>query len=452
MKSRFFVPVSLVLTFIMLAVTACSASPAANTGAASGPIVIGYIGNINSPGTKPCMDIMQMACDDINAEGGIMGRNIRLVVEDGKGETSASVAALQRLLMRDRPVAYFIEGRSEIALALKEKSADLFPSYPHLCIVNGAADWEVTEGIVSEYDRYKFFFRDYEFAQYSWQYNLPGQIMKNIIKARKVAILYEDLIWTNVYRNGGGPLKMPSMRKYMESQGLEVVYEKAVKPRAGMWLPTLEAIAASKADVIYVYSSWYTDVEVLAKQWADSSARDIPVMAGGGTISTQQFWDMTGGKCLGMLTEMWDDETIPVTPGLIPVVKKAHARNIPLQYHVIAAYNDVLGLKYTMESAGTTTDVEALIKQYESGIAWDGITGRAAFHNRKVEPWFHSGQVANPENPLEVMYPDKFHTPWNQWQGKGNVPLLITWPAFIQYAHPEAYKSPAELRAMTATK
>jgi hypothetical protein len=132
---------------------------------------------------------------------------------------------------------------------------------------------------------------------------------------------------------------------------------------------------------------------------------------------------------------------------LIPVVKKAHARNIPLQYHVVSAYNDVLGLKASMEAAGTTTDVEALIKQFETAEPWDGITGPAAYHNKRVEPWYHSGQVANPDNPLEVLYPDKFHTPWNQWQGKGNIPMLMTWPAFEKYAHPEAYKSPAELRA-----
>jgi len=185
MKTGSVIPVSLVLVFVMLAVAACSAAPASNADSTSGPIVIGYVGSVNSPGAKPCMDIMQMACDDINAGGGVPGRNLRIVVEDGKGETSASVAAVQRLLMRDKPVAYYIEGRSEIALALKEKSADLYPTYPHLCIVNGAADWEVTEGIVSEYDRYKFFFRDYEFAQYSWQYNLPAQIMKNIIKAKR---------------------------------------------------------------------------------------------------------------------------------------------------------------------------------------------------------------------------------------------------------------------------
>ena len=452
MKSRSIMMVSLFLTFVMLAAVACASAPASNASATSGPIVIGYVGALNSPGTRPCMDIMQMACDDINAAGGILGRNIRLSIEDGKGETSQSVAAVQRLLMRDRPVNYFIEGRSEIALAIKEKSADLYPAYPHIATANGAADWEVTEGIVSEYDRYKFFFRDFEFAQYSWQYNLPAQIMKNIMHIKKVAILYEDLVWTTVYRTGGGPCKMPSARKYLESQGFEVVYEKPIKPRAGMWLPALEAIAAAKADVIYVYSSWYTDMEVLAKQWADSSARDIPIMAGGGTISTQQFWDMTGGKCLGMMTELWDDDTIPVTPTLIPLVKKARAAGIPLQYHVIAAYNDVFGLKYNMEQAKTTTDVEALIKQFESGVPWEGITGPAAFNSKRVEPWFHSGQVANIDNPLEVVYPDKFHTPWNQWQGKGNLPLLITWPGFIKYAHPEAYRTPAELRAAAASK
>jgi len=44
------------------------------------PIVIGYVGNVASPGTKPAMDIMQMACDEINAAGGVNDRQLKFVV------------------------------------------------------------------------------------------------------------------------------------------------------------------------------------------------------------------------------------------------------------------------------------------------------------------------------------------------------------------------------------
>ncbi|MCX6005448.1 MAG: ABC transporter substrate-binding protein [Chloroflexi bacterium] len=439
---------SLVMVVIMLIIAGCSASPASQE---PEQVIIGYIGNVSSPGTRPCMDFMQIAVDDINAAGGILGKRTKLVIEDGRGETTSSVAAAQRLLMRYKPVVYYIEGRSEIALAIREKSADLFPSFPHISIVNGATDWELTAGIVSQYDRYKFFFRDFEWAQYPWYYNLGLRLLKDSVKAKKLAFLYEDLVWTKLYREGGGPGNMPSMKEYAEKQGFEVVYDKAIKPRSGMWLPVFETIARSGADAIFVLSSWYTDTEVMAKQWADSSARDIPILAEGGTICNRTFWEMTNGKCLGLLTSYQDDDSIAVTPMYIPLIQKAHAKNIPLQFHVISAYNDVLGLKVAMETAGTTSDVNALIKELERGEPWEGVTGPASFNSERVEPWFHSGKVTSMKNLLEVAYPDRFHIPLNQWQGKDKVPLLLTWPGFMKYANPDAYKSPAQLRAEAAS-
>jgi len=46
------------------------------------PIVIGYIGNVSSPGTKPCMDIQRYAVEEINKAGGILSRPVEYVVID----------------------------------------------------------------------------------------------------------------------------------------------------------------------------------------------------------------------------------------------------------------------------------------------------------------------------------------------------------------------------------
>ncbi len=81
------------------------------------PIVIGYVGNVASPGTKPCMDIQKYAVEEINKAGGIMGRPVEYVVLDGKGDTSLSVEAARRLIMEYKASFVHIEGRSEICLA-----------------------------------------------------------------------------------------------------------------------------------------------------------------------------------------------------------------------------------------------------------------------------------------------------------------------------------------------
>jgi hypothetical protein len=63
---------SLTIVFTLIAAVIVSGCAQPSTGKA--PIVIGYVGNVASPGTKPCMDMQQMAVEEINAAGGILGR------------------------------------------------------------------------------------------------------------------------------------------------------------------------------------------------------------------------------------------------------------------------------------------------------------------------------------------------------------------------------------------
>jgi len=445
--------ISLVIIASLLLAGCASTTPSQTDSKA--PIIIGYVGNASSPGTKPCMDIQQMAIEEINAAGGVLGRPLKLVIEDGKGETGLSVAAAQRLVMGSKALIYYSEGRSEVALAAKEKSADMFKDYPHISITNGAADYEVTEGILTKYDRYKFFFRDFEFAQYPWYYGINMKMMRDTMKAKKIAILYEDLLWTRVYREGDARLGTPPMKKYAEDKwGLQVVYDAPVKARAGMWLPTLESIAKADADAIFVLSSWFTDVEVLTKQWADSSAKNIQLIMAGGIGQSHVFWGMTGGKSLGAVVMLWEEDQIPVTPILNPVVKKAVARGIPVQFHVLVAYNDIYGAKKAIETAGGTSDINKIIQAMETQQI-DGVTGTSGFWGIKKEPWFHSGIITNPDNWIEFAKPE-FHCPYTQIQGEASnkYVLLQTQEGQMQqkFAHPELYKTPAQLRTEAGIK
>ncbi|MDD5495334.1 MAG: ABC transporter substrate-binding protein, partial [Dehalococcoidia bacterium] len=108
------------LILVLSTVVACATT--STPGKDAGPIVFGYVGAASSPGTKPVMTSMQVATDEINAAGGILGRPVKFVIEDSKGETSLAVAAAQRMVMGNKALIYFGEGRTEICLAIKPKS------------------------------------------------------------------------------------------------------------------------------------------------------------------------------------------------------------------------------------------------------------------------------------------------------------------------------------------
>ncbi len=418
-------------------------SPAAFAQPKGKPIVIGYVGNVASPGTKPCMDLQKYAVEEINKAGGILGRPVEYVVLDGKGDTSLSVEAARRLLMENKATFISIEGRSEICLAAQENSAALFKEYPHILVFNGPMASELTARIVDDYEKYKFCFRDWdpEPAHYSWLENIMGGLFKNVLKAKKLAFLWEDLAWTQMWRKGIDYLKLPTWEEVAKQKyGLEVVYSKPVKPRGTMYLPILQEIAMKKADVVWFVSSWFTDTEVYAKQWADSAAKNIPTYLYGGVAQTHDYWRMTGGKSLGMITGFYEGD-IPYTEKTLPFIALGKKLGIPLQIHVQIAYADIYHFKAAIEKAGGTDDMEKLIKAMEE-IETVYSLGKMKYETRRIKPYFHSRVLCDPNNPY-YMYPGTYMLPIAQFQKDGKVAWLVDENG---KALPKNYIPPANLR------
>ncbi|MCK9276355.1 MAG: hypothetical protein M0P57_14855, partial [Syntrophales bacterium] len=121
--------------------------------------------------------------------------------------------------------------------------------------------------------------------------------------AKKIALLSEDLLWTQNFFKGYPATEMtkafPGMEEFAEHLGMEVVYKKALKYKAGMYSPILEEIYRAGADCCVFVASPGNDTDVFAKQWADSSARNMHLSMTAGCGS--RFWERTGGKCVGVV-------------------------------------------------------------------------------------------------------------------------------------------------------
>ncbi|MCX7982508.1 MAG: ABC transporter substrate-binding protein [Syntrophales bacterium] len=416
------------------------------------PIVIGYVGMVASPGTRPCMDIQKMAVEEINAKGGILGRPVVYKVQDGKGDTSLSVEALRKLVIEDKAKMVSVEGRTEICLAVQEASAMLFKEYPHILVFNGPMGSELTARIVDEPGKYEHCFRswDPEPAHYAQMKYFFTYAYPKIFGVKKLAILWEDLAWTELWRRGIAYINLPTWEKLAQDCGLQVVYSKPVKPRGTMYFPILQQIAAAKADMILYISSWFTDTESFAKQWADSAAKDIQITLYGGVAQTQDYWRMTGGKGLGAISSYTDLVDTPVTPLTIPLVKKAHERKIPMQIHVHLAYADIYHFKNAVEKAKGVDDINKLIKAMED-VQTPHSLGKIVYQKKRVKPWFHSHARVYPEDPYKT-YPGHYYQLIGQFQHDGKFVFLHescpeNEPAMRKFLQPEKYKKPAELRA-----
>ncbi len=415
------------------------------------PFVVGYVGAVASPGTKPCMDIQKMAAEEINASGGILGRPLKYIVMDGKGDTSLSVEAFRKLVIEDKAKFVSVEGRTEICLAVQEASGMLFKEYPHILVFNGPMGSELTARIIDQPGKYDHCFRDWdpEPAHYAQMKYWFSTTWKNVFKVKRLAILWEDLAWTTEWRRGIAYINLPTWEKLAADNGIQVVYSKAVKPRGTLYFPILQQIAAVKADMIFFVSSWFTDTESFAKQWSDSAAKNILVSLYGGVAQTQDFWRMTGGKALGIISSQTDNETVPITPLTLPLIKKAKQRGIPMQIHVHLAYADMYHFKNAIEYAKGTDDIKRLIKGMEDVTTPHGL-GKLKFQTQKVKPFFHSATRVYPSDPYKT-YPGYYFQLIGQFQKGGKFAFLTESCAenevlMKKYLNPALYKTPAELR------
>ncbi len=92
------------LSFSLLALSACSPAGTGDTG----PIKIGYIGPLTGDAASYGVDTLngtKMKVDEINAAGGINGRQIELITEDGKCAGAEAASAAQKLVNVDKVIA-----------------------------------------------------------------------------------------------------------------------------------------------------------------------------------------------------------------------------------------------------------------------------------------------------------------------------------------------------------
>src|SRR5208282_2779240 len=97
-----------------------AAVPAVCSSTRGDDIVIGEYGSLTGGtatfGTSTD-DGVHLALDQINAAGGVLGRQIRVVVEDDQSKPEAAVTAVEKLISEDHVVAVIGEVASSRSLA-----------------------------------------------------------------------------------------------------------------------------------------------------------------------------------------------------------------------------------------------------------------------------------------------------------------------------------------------
>src|SRR5437763_1148661 len=88
---------------------------------AADPIKVGWVGPLSPPGGYAEGALMkqaaEIAAEELNAKGGVLGRPIQLVFADTRGKPEEGTAAAERLISQEKVVAITGEFHSSVFLA-----------------------------------------------------------------------------------------------------------------------------------------------------------------------------------------------------------------------------------------------------------------------------------------------------------------------------------------------
>ncbi|MEM4690213.1 MAG: ABC transporter substrate-binding protein [Archaeoglobaceae archaeon] len=417
------------------------------------PVKICALFDPRVPVFKGNVEVIKMAVNEINAAGGIAGRKVEFHHEDTQRKVDIAVTAYRKAVLEVGCDVIFFEGVTEETLAVIEEGAKLYNTKPHIFITSTAA-MEQTLFPLRNYEKYKFVFNALPVGpEHHYGWTKPFfEDAKLYMGVKKVALFLEDAAWTLCSREGCkyvtpfGSTETKAMKDWIRDElELEVVYIVNIAVGEKNFLPMLEMAKSKGAQYIFVRSSWYTDTVTLVKQWATSSARDIPIVLWGGPNHWSVFWNLTGGAALGVITSgAYDAPNIPpVSPLTRPFIEKARSLGLSVDISSHVFYSEMYRIKEAMEKVGDPKNIDSVIKAMED-IEFKNHTlyPPSAVYFGYKDPRLHS------YTGLPMPFPAQI-----QCNGQA---VFISSPERIKQAgyseevvsmmKPEAYKPPAELR------
>ena len=208
----------------------------------------------------------KLAIKEINANGGLLGKQIKAVVADNKSEPSEAANAMTKLLTQDRVVA--VTGTFSSSNAIAAASVAEANKKPYL--VAGATNPKVTVDEKTKTVK-KFIYRVCFIDPF--QGTVAANFASNDLKVKKAAMLVDN---SSDYSKG--------LAEYFEAAftkaGGEIVSNEAYLQKDTDFKATLTKIKSKGADILYV-PGYYEEVGKIVKQ-AREMGITVPVIGADG--------------------------------------------------------------------------------------------------------------------------------------------------------------------------
>jgi len=260
-----------------LLVLACRPDRESQTAPVANDIPVGLYGAMSGSEAsfgQATMQGVKLAAEEINASGGVLGKKIRLVIEDDQGKAEEAASAVTKLITRDNVIAIIGENSSNQSLA----AAPICQSNGIPMISPSSTNPNVTKK--GDYI-FRVCFTD------PYQGKALATFVRQNLNATKAAILRDN---KNDYSVGLAEV----IRAEFTRLGGTIVAEQSYSGGDNEFRPQLTAIKSAGPEVLFV-PGFYTDAGQIALQARDLGIT-VPLVGGDGWDSPTVI--SIGGKAV----------------------------------------------------------------------------------------------------------------------------------------------------------
>jgi branched-chain amino acid transport system substrate-binding protein len=326
--------------------------------AQSNEVIIGEYGSMTGSeatfGQSTHNGVM-MAAEEINAQGGILGKKVRVVSYDDQGKTSEVGTAVTRLITQDHVVAVI----GEVASSLSIAGAQICQQHGVPMISPSSTNPKVTE--VGDYIFRVCFidpFQGFVMARFA---TLPKD--QGGLGIKKVAVLIDQ---RQAYAQG----LAKNFEESFTKMGGTITDKESYQGGDQDFSAQLTRMKGTGPEAIYI-PGYYTDVANIAKQ-ARGLGITVPLLGGDGWESVQ---DIGGEAIQGAFysNHYASDENRPEVKAFVDKYQKKFGK-VPDSIAALG-YDAVYLLKSAIEKANGT-DHKAVRDALAATSGFQGVTGK----------------------------------------------------------------------------
>jgi branched-chain amino acid transport system substrate-binding protein len=384
---------------------------------AASPIKIGITSEVGTIPGKAIVNGAELAVKEINAKGGVMGRQLQLIVEDDHLSSTDAVQSFQRMARQDHVVAVVGTFVSEVALALEPWAARLHEPY----LITGAAANELSEYVHANYKQRKYIFHAYfpSAALAQGVCDASHDILSQQLHMKTAVVMSEDAAWTKPLDAG--------YDQCLPGAGLKVLDNIRFAPNTTDFTPIYQKVESLHPNVII--AGWAHVGVQPTVQWAQQK---IPIALAGinAQAGSSVFWKATNGATQGVITTNTAAPGVAITPKTLPF-SDAYQKQFGISpaYSAYTTFDAIHMLAHAIETAKSTKP-DAIVSALEK-TDMTGTQGQLQFlgktdkftHSLRYGPKYVTGVAIQWQNGVQ-----KCIWPLNLANAKAQFPGFVKLP------------------------